>query len=89
MTKRPVTGVNRFVAFVLGCVWLAGAAGGIAAAVGEGPRWLALPSLFALAYGMLWLRVCAQSRLLTWSDVVTPWRARARHPDRSGMRGTS
>jgi hypothetical protein len=87
MRKRPVTGVNRFVAFILGCVWLAGAAGGIAAAFGGGRRWLALPSLLALAYGVLWLRVFAQSRLLTWSDAATPWRAGARHPDRSRVRG--
>ena len=76
MSQRSVVGMNRFVALALACTWLAGGAGGIVVAVRNGPPWLALPSLFALVYGLLWLRVVAQSRLLAWSDVAMPWRSR-------------
>ncbi|HSC24023.1 MAG TPA: hypothetical protein VLG08_09940 [Casimicrobiaceae bacterium] len=77
MIRRSVVGMNRFVALVLACAWLAGAAGGIVIAVRAGPPWLALPSLFALVYGVLWLRVFVQSRLLAWSDLAMPWRGRS------------
>ena len=30
----------------------------------------------ALAYAVLWFRVAAKGRLLTWAEVVAPWRRR-------------
>jgi len=40
-------------------------------------RWLlGVIAVFALWYAILWFRVAARSRLLTWSELARPWRAR-------------
>jgi hypothetical protein len=38
-------------------------------------RWImAFVALGALLYGAAWLRVAARSRLLTWVELIAPWR---------------
>ena len=88
MSRRDVVGVNRLIALVLACVWIGGAAGGIILATHAGRPWLGLLSLFALGYGVVWLRVFAQSRLLTWSEVAMPWRRVSAHADPSRAGGS-
>jgi hypothetical protein len=40
-------------------------------------RWLlGVIAAFALWYAILWFRVAARSRLLRWSEIARPWRAR-------------
>jgi len=84
---REVVSANRFVALALACAWIAGGAGGIIVAIHAGRQGLTLLSLFALGYGIVWLRVFAQSRLLTWSEIAMPWRRLSVHADRSRAGG--
>jgi hypothetical protein len=68
--------VNRLAAAVLALVWAAVAVAGFVVAYVSG-RWVLLVvALFALWYAALWIRVVVQARLLTWSEIATPWRAR-------------
>jgi hypothetical protein len=68
--------INRFVAVILALGWAGGGVAGLVAAYVSG-RWLvALAALFALWYAVLWARVVVHARLLDWSEVATPWRAR-------------
>jgi hypothetical protein len=68
--------VNRLAAAVLALVWAAVAVSGFVVAYVSG-RWVLLVvALFALWYAALWVRVVVQARLLTWSEIATPWRAR-------------
>jgi hypothetical protein len=68
--------INRVAAGILAFVWAGAGIAGLVIGYVHG-RWLvAVPALFALWYAGLWLRVAAQARLLSWSDVVRPWRAR-------------
>ena len=87
MSGRDVVGVNRVVALALACAWIGGGAGGIMVAMRAGRPWLALLSLFALGYGIVWLCVFARSRLLTWSEIAMPWRRLPRHAGRSRADG--
>jgi hypothetical protein len=67
---------NRLVAVILAVVWACAGVAGFVVAFIYG-RWVAaLVAFFALWYAVLWIRVVVQARLLTWSDVATPWRAR-------------
>jgi hypothetical protein len=74
--QSKLSTVNRSIALVLAVVWLLAGV----AAIGAGlmhSSWLPLLlGVFALAYAFLWLRVVAKGRLLTWADVVAPWRRR-------------
>ncbi len=68
--------MSRFVAGALGVIWAGAGMAGLVLAY-DYDRWLiAVPALFALAYAVLWFRVTACARLLRWSDIVAPWRAR-------------
>ena len=74
LARSKITGLNRAVAFGLVAVWLC--AGGAGVYVGLGLRQF-LPvacGVFAIAYALLWLRVAARSRLLSWREIVFPWR---------------
>jgi hypothetical protein len=61
---------------MLSLVWAcAGVTGLVAASVYR--RWLlVVPALFALWYAVLWARVVARARLLSWREIAVPWRAR-------------
>ena len=73
-TRSGLGGVNRAVALVLALVWLcAGVAGTILGFV-QGRLLLVVLSLVAIGYAVLWFRVVARSRLLTWRGLATPWR---------------
>ena len=74
--QRSVTGVNRIVALALGLMWLSAGAAALVAGVLYGRWLLAVVAACALWYAMLWFRVVARSRLLTWSALAAPWRAR-------------
>jgi hypothetical protein len=68
--------INRAAAAILALVWACAGIAGLVAAYVYG-RWVvALPALFAFWYAVLWARVVAGARLLSWSEVATPWRAR-------------
>jgi hypothetical protein len=78
--KRNLGRLNRLTALILALVWPG--AGLVAVVAGFlRDRWLLLTvGLFAAVYGILWLRVFARSRLLSWREFVAPWRSAARAP---------
>ena len=68
--------INSSVAAILALVWACAGIVGLVAAYAYG-RWiLALAALFALWYAVLWARVAARARVLTWKKIAVPWRAR-------------
>jgi len=74
--RTKLGSINRLVAAILALVWASAAVAGLVVAYVSG-RWVVLlAALFALWYAVLWVRVVVQARLLTWSEVATPWRAR-------------
>ena len=74
--RTKLSYINRFVAMILALVWACAGVAGLVVAYVSG-RWvIALVALFALWYALLWVRVVAHARLLAWSEVATPWRAR-------------
>jgi hypothetical protein len=74
--RSKLSGPSRIVALLLAMVWLA--AGLIAIGLGliRAHWWLFIAGIFAGAYGSIWLRVAARSRLLSWREALVPWRAR-------------
>ena len=78
--QRSVTGANRIVALALGLTWLSAGVAALAAGLLYGRWLLAVLAVFALSYAMLWFRVVARSRLLTWSELAAPWRVRKMRP---------
>jgi hypothetical protein len=75
MTIRGnLSGVNRAVAFALAIVWLGGGAAGLVVGLGHAQVVMVIVAMGAIVYGCLWLRVAARSRLLTWRELIAPWR---------------
>jgi hypothetical protein len=73
--RRGLPGVNRVVALALAAIWLCAGVAGIVVGVAYG-RWLLVTfAIFAVWYAVLWFRVVARSRLLTWRELAAPWRA--------------
>jgi hypothetical protein len=82
--RSNVGQVNRFVALILALVWACAGVFGLVMAYVYG-RWvMAIAALLALFYALLWIRVAVKARLLTWSEIAAPWRAR-----KSGQAGRS
>jgi len=73
--RDKLSGVNRAVALGLAIVWLGAGIAGVAFGVGRGQVVLAFVGLAAVAYGLLWFRVAARSKLLSWRELIAPWRA--------------
>jgi len=63
-------------------VWLFGGGMALYAALARS-RWGVAPfALAGLFYGIAWLRVACRARLLTWSELIVPWRAPPAQSDR-------
>jgi len=74
-SRKKLSRLNRLTALVLAVVWLGAGIAALAAGFLRS-QWLLLPvGLFAVVYGVLWLRVVARSRLLSWHELLAPWRA--------------
>ena len=74
MQKKALSPIERGIAVSLALVWLSGGALGVFLALVHA-RWaVAIGGLAALVYGVAWLRVAARSRLLTWHELIAPWR---------------
>ena len=73
--RGNLSGVNRAVALVLALVWLGAGAAAIVFGLSHGRVVVVIVAAMAIVYGLLWLRVAARSRLLTWRELVAPWRA--------------
>ena len=73
--RGKLSSVNRAIALALAVVWLGAGVAGIVLGLIHGRLLLAVLALFAISYAVLWFRVVARSRLLTWRELVVPWRA--------------
>jgi hypothetical protein len=73
--RRRVRGVNRTVALALALVWLSAGIAGLVVGYTHGEVLVTMLALFAVLYAVLWFRVVARSRLLTWRDLIAPWRS--------------
>jgi hypothetical protein len=73
-TRGNLSRVNRGVAFSLALVWLGAGITGIVLGLSRGNVSLLVVALAAVVYAVLWIRVAARSRLLTWRELATPWR---------------
>ena len=72
--RNQIHGVNRATALALALVWLCLGGAGVVIGVIE-QRWVLIAvALTAMGYAVLWLYVAARSRLLTWRQLVAPWR---------------
>ena len=67
--------VNRAIALALAVVWLGAGVVCIVLGLIHGQLLLVVLALFAILYAVLWVRVVARSRLLTWRELIVPWRA--------------
>lgn len=65
--------VNRAIALALAVVWFGAGIAGIVLGLLKGHFLLAVLALFAISYAVLWFRVAARSRLLTWRELLVPW----------------
>lgn len=90
LTRRPempspskLSGLNRFVAFVLALVWLGAGCAAIAFGLVSGGWLPVIGGFFAIVYAVLWVRVIVRSRLLSWQELRAPWRVAAQS-SRSG-----
>ena len=73
--RSKLSRVNRAVALALAVVWLGAGGVGIVLGLIHGQLLLVVIALFAISYAVLWFRVVARSRLLTWRELVAPWHA--------------
>ena len=74
MQRHPLSPTERAVAVCLALVWLCGGALALYLAFVHARWGVAIGGLAALVYGAAWLRVAIRSRLLTWQELVAPWR---------------
>jgi hypothetical protein len=74
--RTKLGSINRLVAVILALVWGCAGVACLVVAYVYGAWVAAVAAVFALWYAALWVRVVVQARLLAWSEVATPWRAR-------------
>ena len=73
--RRNLSSVERILAVALSITWLTGGCVALYFAL-TSVRWgLLVCAVLAVAYGVAWLRVARRSRLLTWRELVMPWRS--------------
>jgi hypothetical protein len=59
----------------LSLVWLSCGCVGLYVGLADARWGMALLALATVVYGAAWLRVAALARLLTWPELVAPWRS--------------
>jgi hypothetical protein len=71
------SGLSRFergLAVCLSLAWLCASGYALYFALFESRWGIAFVALGALVYGAAWLRVAVLARLLTWQELIAPWR---------------
>jgi hypothetical protein len=66
--------VTRIVAGVLAAIWIGGGVFGLAFALAQRRALAFLCGIAAIWYGLIWIRVAREGRLLGWSRGLLPWR---------------
>ena len=72
--QKTVHSINRLVAALLAIIWALVGAVGFIVTVRSGQWWWALLGVCAFWYALVWVRVVAKARLLTWQEATMPWR---------------
>ena len=72
--RSKLSDVNRAIALALAFVWLGAGVVGIVLGLINDLVLLVGLALFAISYAVLWFRVVTRSRLLTWRELIVPWR---------------
>jgi hypothetical protein len=72
--RKNLSPLNRAVALVLAFVWLGLGVVGVVFSLVQRRLLIAVLSSLAIWYAVLWFRVFARSRLLTWREIAAPWR---------------
>ena len=72
--RKNLSPLNRAVALVLAFVWLGLGVVGVVFSLVQRRLVIAVLSSLAIGYAVLWFRVFARSRLLTWREIAAPWR---------------
>jgi hypothetical protein len=72
--RKNLSPLNRAVALALAFVWLGLGVVGVVFSLVQRRLVIALLSSLAIGYAVLWFRVFARSRLLTWREIAAPWR---------------
>jgi hypothetical protein len=72
--SRTLSSSERVLAVCLSLAWLCGGALALYSALIHSRWGIGVAAIAALIYGAAWLRVAALSRLLTWAELVAPWR---------------
>jgi hypothetical protein len=81
--KKSLSRTSRGVAFVLAAIWLAAGVLALAAAFAHRRVLPGAIAIAAIVYGLIWRRAAARAQLLTWRELVAPWRSgRRAGPDR-------
>lgn len=75
MRVVKVRGINRLVAAGLAVVWAAAGAIGVIAAFRHGHALAGVAALFAFTYAAAWALVAIRARLVSWGELLRPWRA--------------
>jgi len=74
--QTKLRSINRLIAAILALIWACAGVGGLVVAYVYGTGVAAVAAVLALWYAALWIRVVVHARLLAWSEVAMPWRAR-------------
>ena len=72
--RSKLSDVNIAIALALAFVWLGAGVVGIVFGLINDQVLLVGLALFAISYAVLWFRVVTRSRLLTWRELIVPWR---------------
>jgi hypothetical protein len=73
---RKLSKAERIVALCLAAIWIAAGCAALGLALVHSRWFTVVVALAAVGYGIAWLRVAWLARLLTWSELFMPWRAR-------------
>ena len=71
---RTISPLERLLALVLASIWILGGCVAIYLSLLRGRAVLAVCALLAIVYGVTWLLVSMRSRLLTWPELLRPWK---------------
>lgn len=71
---RTISPLERLLALVLASIWILGGCVAIFLSLFRARAVLVVCALLAIVYGVTWLRVSTQSRLLTWPELLRPWK---------------
>ena len=81
--RKSLSRTSRVVAFALAAAWLAAGVLALALALADRRVLTGTIAIVAIVYGLMWWRVAARAQLLTWRELVAPWRSgRGAGPDR-------